>query len=188
MSTHRPGSGGRVPRAFPLLGDLVSRVPGGSRSARAGGAVLLVLVVVIVGIGLARGRRLAVWAPIDVIESREPLQELPVRIAEGDEPVPPAQAYDAVLDLSRIASLVLGVDLDYVPPGADHYEAVIRDAEGTERFRDRIAESYLTEGRFLLRLFSRRIPAGDYGLEIEAFDTATAAGRVVAAAWFQVTR
>jgi hypothetical protein len=188
MSTHRAGSGGRGRLAFPLIGNLLGRVPGGSRHARVGGAVLVLLIVVIAGIGVGRGRRVAAWAPIDVVESRDPLQELPVRIAEGGEPVPPAQAYDAVLDLARISSLVVGVDLDYIPRGADHYEAVIREADGTERFRDRIAEAYFAEGRCMLRLFARRIAAGDYTLEIEAFEAATGQGRAVAAAWFQVTR
>jgi hypothetical protein len=188
MSTHRAGSGGRGSLAFPMIGDLVNRVPGGARFARRGGALLLLLIVVIVAAGVARGRRLAAWAPVDVVESRDPLQELPVRIARKGQPLAPPETYDAVLDLAGISSLVLGVDLDYVPKGADHYDAVLRDAEGTERFRDRIAEDYFAEGRFMLRLFARRIRAGDYSLEVEAFETATGEGRAVAAAWFQVER
>jgi len=188
MSTHRRGSDGRGPLAFPPIGDLVNRVPGGRRYAGLAGAALVLVVGVIVALGVARGRRVAAWAPIDVVESRTPLQELPVRVGDGEEPVPPARAYDAVLDLSSIPSLVVGVDLDFIPKGASRYEAVIRTADGAERFRDRVPASYLTEGRFMLRLEAGRFPAGDYSLEIEAFADEAGDGRVVAASWFQVLR
>jgi hypothetical protein len=185
MSTHRPGAGSHVPVTG--FGGLVDRIPGGRRYARLGAAALVLLLVIGIGLGLGRGRRVATWEPVEVVDSRDPLQELPLRIAQGEDPVPPAQTYDAVLDLSTIGTLVLGVDLDYVPTGAARYEAVIRGPEGTERFRDRIAESYFAEGRFMLRLFTRRMPAGDYTLEIESFGTDAGEGRIVAASWFQVT-
>jgi hypothetical protein len=186
MSTHRRAPGGSG--AFPLIGDLVNRVPGGRRYAGFAGAALAILILAVVASGVLSGRRVAAWAPIDVIESRVPLQELPVRIAEGNEPVPPARSYDAMLDLSSISALVVGVDLDYIPRGAARYEAVIRNESGVERFRDAIAEEYLAGGRFMLRLFARGFPAGDYSLEIEAFASEDGPGRVIAAAWFQVAR
>jgi hypothetical protein len=169
------------------FGGLVDRIPGGRRYARLAVGLLVLVAVAGIAIGVGRGRRVADWAPVAVVESNDPLQELPVRVAQGQDPVPPAQTYDAVLDLSTIGTLVLGVDLDYVPTGAARYEAVIRGPEGTERFRDRIAESYFAEGRFMLRLFTRRMPAGDYTLEIESFGTDAGEGRIVAASWFQVT-
>jgi hypothetical protein len=92
-----------------------------------------------------------------------------------------------VLDLSSIPSLVVGVDLHRVPKGATRYQTVIHSGNGKERFRDIIAPQYLTEGRFMLRLFSREFRRGDYLLEIEAQD-ASGDGRVVAASWFQVTK
>lgn len=186
MSTHRSGSGGRTPVTG--FGGLVDRIPGGRRSAQFAAAALVLLLVIAIGMGVGRGRRVADWEPIEVIDSRDPLQELPLRIAEEDRPVPPAQTYDAVLDLSAIDALVLGVDLDYIPKGAARYEAVIRDADGAERFRDRIAEDYFAEGRFMLRLFTRRMPAGDYSLDIESFGTDAGDGRIIAASWFQVIR
>ena len=171
-----------------MIGDLVDRVPGGRRYAAAGGLALAVLIIAIVTIGVVRGHQVAAWAPVTVIESHEPLQELPVRLAEGNEPVPPAQTYDAVLDFSSIRTLVVGVDLDYVPRGAARYDAVIRNADGAERFRGRIAESYFADGRFMLRLYGRRLPAGDYTLDVESFDAGSGDGRIVASSWFQLLR
>ena len=188
MTTRHPGSGGRGPLAFPMIGDLVSRVPGGRRYVAGGGLALAILIIAIVAIGVSRGRRVADWAPLNVVESTEPLQELPVRIADRGEPVPPAQTYDAVLDFSSIRTLVVGVDLDYVPVGSARYDAVIRNDDGTERFREPIADSYFTDGRFMLRLQGRRLQAGDYTLDIEAFEAGSTDGRIVASSWFQLLR
>jgi len=181
-------SGGRGPLAFPMIGDLVNRVPGGRRYASTAGLALAVLIIAIVTIGVVRGRRVAAFAPATVIESHEPLQELPIRLAEGEDPVPPAQTYDAVLDFSSIRTLVVGVDLDYVPRGAARYDAVIRNADGVECFRGRIAETSFPDGRFMLRLFGRRLPAGDFTLDVEAFDAGAGDGRIVASSWFQLLR
>jgi hypothetical protein len=134
-----------------------------------------------------RARRVAAWAPIDVVSSRDPLQELPIRRATRDGTVRPAQTYDAVLDLKSIDELVVGVDLDRIAKSASGHEAVIRTQDGVERFREAIPSDYFSEGRFMLRLFARRFPPGDYFLEIEVPD-ATGEARVVAASWFQVVR
>jgi len=177
----------KCPLAFPLLGDLVNRVPGGRKYARIAAAALIVVLLVLIAVGVARGRRYAAWAPIDVVESRDPLQDLPVRVAGSEGAVAPAQTYDAVLDLSSIASIVVGVDLDYIPRGAARYEVTVQSEDGAVRFRDTIAPHYFEEGRLMLRLFAHRFQPGDYHLEIMAYD-AGGDGRVVGASWFQMEK
>ncbi len=177
----------KSPLAFPLIGDLVNRVPGGRKYARIAAAALIVLLVGLIAVGIARGRRYAAWAPIDVVESRDPLQDLPVRVAGSNGAVAPARTFDAILDLSSIASIVVGVDLDYIPRGAARYDVTIQAEDGAVCFHDTIPLSYFKEGRFMLRLFSRRFQPGDYLLEIMAYD-AGGDGRVVGASWFQLTK
>jgi hypothetical protein len=80
---------------------------------------------------------------------------------------------------------VVGVDLDYLPRPGTKREVVIRSSGGVEKFRAAMPESYFTEGRFMLRLFSRHFPSGDYTLDIEAPDEEIP---IVATSWFQVTR
>ncbi len=181
MSSHRR------PLAFPLIGDLVNLVPGGRRYVKVA-TVVLVLLVAIVVVGVSRSRHVAEFAPASVIDSREPLQELPVRAATAGEAVEPAHTYDAMVDLSNLDAIVVGVDLDYVMKGLPRYDAVIRSPEGGERFRGRIKETDFKEGRFLLRLFAKRFPAGDYTLDIEGYDNGATEGRIIASSWFQVSR
>lgn len=181
MSTHG-ASGGRSP----VVGDLARRIPGG-RHIKLIAAITAGILVALIVVGIMHGRRVAEWAPLTVVDSHEPLQELPVRVAQGRNPVEPAHTYDAVLDVSHVKALVVGVDLDYVTKGLPRYDAVIRSSEGAEKFRGRILERYFADGRFMLRLFSKRFPAGDYTLDIEGFDPGVTDGRVVASSWFQVT-
>jgi hypothetical protein len=166
---------------------IVGRVAGTSRNVRATLVGIVIVVGVLVALTVARGRRVAEWAPLDVVSSRDPLQELPIRNAGRDGVVHPAHTYDAVLDLSRISSLVVGVDLDRIRREADRYDAVIRNEGGDEMFREPIAPGYFEDGRFMLRLFTRRFPAGVYWLEIEAAGQGEES-RVVAASWFEVVR
>lgn len=183
MSSHRPASGGRG-----LVSGVLGRIP-----APRGQARLLVVIVMLVGFalvafGIVRSRRVAEFAPVTVVETSEPLQELPVRAASGDDAVEPAHTYDAVLELSNIDTIVVGVDLDYINKGMPRYDAVIRTPDGRERFRGRIDEELFRDGRFMLRLFADRFAAGDYTLDIEGFDDGAAEGRIIASSWFQVSR
>ncbi|HET6462567.1 MAG TPA: hypothetical protein VFH33_02105 [Candidatus Krumholzibacteria bacterium] len=169
-----------------MFGALATRLPGG-RHLQLIATVAVGIVVALIVFGVMRGQHVAEWAPLTVINSHEPLQELPIRVAQGKDPVEPAHTYDAVLDLSSIKALVVGVDLDYIPKGLARYDAVIRNSDGSERFRGRIVDDYLREGRCMLRLLAKRFPAGDYTLDIEGFDPGVTEGRVVASSWFQVT-
>jgi hypothetical protein len=166
---------------------MVRRIPGG-RHIKFAAAVTVGLVIALIVTAIMHGQRVAEWASVSVIESHEPLQELPVRVAQGNEGIEPAHTYDAVLDVSHIKALVVGVDLDYVTRGLPRYDAVIRASDGSEKFRARIQDSYFKEGRFMLRLFAKRFPPGDYTLDVEGFDPGAADGRIVASSWFQVIR
>jgi hypothetical protein len=173
--------------ARPWLDGLADRVPGGRRNARIALAAFAAVLVTLIVLQIASSRRVAQWAPVEVVTSREPLQDLPIRLASSDGAVRPAHTYDAVFDLKAIDHLVVGVDLDYLPRQGTHRDVVIRTGDGSEKFRSPVPESYFTEGRFMLRLFSRQFPSGDYTLEIEALEDG-GDRHVVAASWFQVSR
>jgi hypothetical protein len=180
-------STGAKSSAFPLIGDLVNRVPGGRKYVRISAVALAALLVALIAAGVIRSRRYAAWAPVDVVESRDPLQDLPVRVGGPDGVVAPARTYDAILDVSSIASIVVGVDLDYIPRGAARYEVTLQAEDGAVRFRGTIKPDYFKEGRFMLRLFSRRFQPGDYRLEIAAYDPG-GESRVVGVSWFQIKK
>jgi hypothetical protein len=161
------------------------RLAGTSRNVRATLLGILLVVAALVILTMVRNQRVAEWAPLDVVSSRDPLQELPIRVAAKGGVVRPARTYDAVLDMKRISTLVVGVDLDRIVPAPGGNAVAIRNEKGEERFRDVIAAHYFNDGRFMLRLFARQFPAGAYWLEIESVGDD---GRVVASSWFEVLR
>jgi hypothetical protein len=166
---------------------VVGRIAGTSRNVRATLLGIVLVVAALVILTVVRGQRVAEWASLDVVSSHDPLQELPIRIAGKDGVVRPARTHDAVLDMKRISTLVVGVDLKRVRPSPDGNAVVIRNNKGEERFRDRIDAHYFTDGRFMLRLFARQFPEGVYWLEIEGL-SAGGDAQVVAASWFEVLR
>ncbi|MDH4037521.1 MAG: hypothetical protein OEX18_12270 [Candidatus Krumholzibacteria bacterium] len=163
------------------------RIAGTSRNVRATLLGIVLVVAALVFLSVERGQRVAEWAPLDVVSSRDPLQELPIRIAGKDGVVRPARTHDAVLDMKRIPALVVGVDLDRIAPAPGGNAVVIRNDKGDERFRDTIDAHYFDDGRFMLKLFAGQFPPGVYWLEIEALSEGGDA-RVVAASWFEVLR
>ena len=183
MSTRRMTS--TLSRSRPWMDELADRVPGGRRNLQAGIALMAAVGVAFLAHEIVSARRVAQWAPVDVVDSRDPLQDLPIRLASAGGEIRPAPTYDAVLDLKAIDHLVVGVDLDYLPRRGAPRDVVIRTSEGEEKFRDHVPESYFTQGRFMLRLFSKHFPSGEYMLEIEAHEQ-TGEVAVVAASWFQV--
>jgi hypothetical protein len=182
MSSHRPASDGRDPVR------VIARGPAGRGHLRLLVAIVTITVTVLVALGITRARRVAEFAPVTVIDSREPLQELPVRAAAAGEAVEPAHTFDAMVDMSNLEAIVVGVDLDYVIKGLPRYDAVIRSPDGAEHFRGRINETDFKEGRVMLRLFAKRFAAGDYTLDIEGYDAGATEGRIIASSWFQVSR
>jgi hypothetical protein len=166
---------------------VVGRIAGTSRNVRATLIGILIVVGALIALSVVRAQRVAEWAPLDVVSSRDPLQELPIRTAGKDGVVRPANTYDAVLDMSRISHLVVGVDLDRIARDSAPHDAVLRNEDGKELFREEIAAHYFEDGRFMLRLFARRFPAGVYWLEVEVAND-SGDSRVVAASWFEVLR
>ena len=187
MTTRHSSSSAVGRPARPWLDDLADRIPGGRRNARIALVALAVLLITLVVLEIVSTSRVAQWAPVEVVTSREPLQDLPIRLASADGVVRPAHTYDAVIDMKSLEHLVVGVDLDYLPRQGTRRDVVIRAGDGAEMFRAAVPESYFTEGRFMLRLFSRHFPSGDYTLEIEALEDIDD-NHVVAASWFQVSR
>ena len=183
MSSHGPASCGRG-----LVCRAAGRSSAGKANVRLVAAIAAGIVAALIAVGIFNARRVAEFAPVSVVESNEPLQELPVRVAANGDAVEPAHTYDAIIDLSRVDAIVVGVDLDYIVKGLPRYDAVIRGSDGGERFRGHIAEEYFRDGRFMLRLFGNRFAAGDYTLDIEGFDTGASEGRIIASSWFQVSR
>ncbi|MDH3197463.1 MAG: hypothetical protein OEO21_04405 [Candidatus Krumholzibacteria bacterium] len=152
------------------LKKLVALVPPQRRAAVVTTLVTAAVAVTVAVVYTSRtvtGGPAAQWAPLDVLSSRTPVQELPIRLATrgggggGAEP-------DATLNMRRIDHIVIVVDLDRVAAGADQYQVVITDAQAVEIFRDAIAQKYFDDGRFFLDLRGRRFSAGDYVLQIEA--------------------
>ena len=74
------------------------------------------------------------------------------------------------VDLTRVGSLVMAIDLDRVRGRAIYYDMVLLDFIGDEIFRDEIGEEYFDEGRFLLRIKSKHFQSGEYTIEIEGSD------------------
>jgi hypothetical protein len=186
MTTRHSSSSAAGRPARPWLDDLADRIPGGRQNARFALVALAVVFITLIVLKIVSSSRVAQWAPVEVVTSREPLQDLPLRLASSDGVVRPAHTYDAVIDMKSIDHLVVGVDLDYLPRQGTRRDVVIRAGDGAERFRAAVPESYFTEGRFMLRLFSRHFPSGDYTLEIEALEDGET--HVVAASWFQVSQ
>jgi len=155
--------------AMALWRKLAALVPPQRRAALGITALTVTVAVVVATVYTSRtvtGGPAAQWAPLAVLSSRVPVQELPVRLVTrggggGAEP-------DATLDMRRIDHLVIVVDLDRVAGGADQYQVVITNTQSVEIFRDPIAPKYFDDGRFFLELRGRRFPAGDYVLQIEA--------------------
>ncbi len=172
-------------RSRPWMDELADRVPGGRRNLQAGIAMMAAVLVALLVHEIVSARRVAQWAPVDIVDSRDPLQDLPVRLASSSGEIRPAPTYDAVLDLKAIDHLVVGVDLDFLPRRGAPRDVVIRTSTGDVKFRAHVPESYFTQGRFMLRLFSRHFPSGEYMLEIEAPEQSGEVA-VVAASWFQV--
>jgi hypothetical protein len=104
-------------------------------------------------------------ATSEVIDSSTPVQEIAVARARRSGQPPHTE-----VDLTRVGSLVMAIDLDRVRSRAIYYDMVLLDFTGDEIFRDEIGEEYFDEGRFLLRIKSKHFQSGGYTIEIEGTD------------------
>jgi hypothetical protein len=123
-----------------------------------GAAVALIATAFVLSFSLTESQEsnpVAGWAPLDVIETRAPLQEVLVRkIRRGR--IPRATGTDVTLDFRGIKELVIAVDLDFIEQKSSRHEVVVRDPEGAVAFHEEIPQFYLDDGRFFLRLVPKQ--------------------------------
>jgi len=164
---------------FLWIRDFVEELPRPARWAVLGGAILVAVLLITLIVNIWP-RSPAEFVDDSAIDAGLPVQEVLVRRASGTAP-------HTDLDLTRIRSLVIAVDLDYVRNRATYFQAVILDFTGDEVFRGDIGETALSDGRFLLELDRRRFPSGEYTLEIEGSDQSGIVS-VLSRGTFRVTR
>lgn len=156
----------------------------------AGSAVVVAAAIIVAGQLIAEKKEaspVAGWAPLSVIESNAPLQELLIRRMRRGT-IPPARGVDVTLDFRGISKLVIAVDLDFVGKRASSYEVVVRNPEGKSVYQEMIPQVYLDDGRAFLRLIPRLFDEGQiYALEVVAhYDDG--ARRVLAESAFDVVK
>jgi hypothetical protein len=125
------------------------------RNAIIFGAGVLLVVAAIVATSILTGgekeRLVAGWEPLDVIETRVPLQEVLVRTMRHGR-IPRASGPDVTLDFRGVDRLVIAVDLDFINNKTTPYDLIVRDPAGVIVFQEQIPQLYLDDGRFFLRL------------------------------------
>ncbi len=145
------------------------RKPGPSSAERVGrvcknpiyvAAFIVIIVAVATAVYLVRRppahpNPVAGWATADVIKTRTPLQEIPLRkLRKGW--IPPADGTDADLNFRGIKELVVAGDLDFLSKKSGRHDLVVRDAQNVAVFGEAIPEMYIKDGRFFLRLVPRQ--------------------------------
>ncbi len=142
------------------------------RNAIIAGSIVVVAAAAIVIPGLLKETKepspVAGWAPLSVIETNVPLQELLIRKMRRGK-IPPATGVDVTLDFRGIRKLVIAVDLDFVGKKASSHEVIVRNPEGESVYQEAIPQVYLDDGRAFLRLIPKLFEEGQtYTLEIVA--------------------
>jgi hypothetical protein len=140
-------------------------------------AIILGSVVVVVAAAIVVASRttehkepspVAGWAPLNVIESNVPLQELLIRKMRRGK-IRPANGVDVTLNFRGIRKLVIAVDLDFVGTKASLHEVIVRNPEGKSVYQEAIPQVYLDDGRAFLRLIPKLFEEGQtYTLEVVA--------------------
>ena len=127
------------------------------------------------------------WAPLNVIETNVPLQELLIRKMRRGK-IPRATGVDVTLNFRGIRKLVIAVDLDFVGKIASSHEVIVRNPEGESVYQEAIPQVYLDDGRAFLRLIPKLFEEGQtYTLEVVAhYDNGTL--RVLAQSVFDVLK
>jgi hypothetical protein len=140
------------------------------RNAIIFGAGVLLVVAAIVATSILTGgekeRLVAGWEPLDVVETRVPLQEVLVRTMRRGR-IPRASGPDVTLDFRGVDRLVIAVDLDFINSKTTPYDLIVRDPAGVIVFQERIPQLYLDDGRFFLRLIPEQFEVDQtYKLEL----------------------
>jgi hypothetical protein len=128
----------------------------------------VVLSLVLFGPATKEASPVSGWAPLDVIETRTPLQEVLIRTTSGGR-IPAADGTDVTLDFRGIKTLVIAVDLDFIKGKTEPHEVVVHNPEGQVVFQEAVPQIYLDDGRFFLRLIPRVFETDQtYKLELRA--------------------
>jgi hypothetical protein len=161
------------------------------RNAIIAGSIVVVVAAAIVIPSLMKENKqpspVAGWAPLNVIETNVPLQELLIRKMRRGK-IPPANGVDVTLNFRGIRKLVIAVDLDFVGKKASSHEVIVRNQEGDSVYREAIPQVYLDDGRAFLRLIPKLFEEGQtYTLEVLAhYDNGTL--RILAQSAFDVLK
>jgi len=127
------------------------------------------------------------WAPLDVIQTNVPLQEVLVRKIRNGR-IPKRNGPDVTLDFRGIDKLVIAVDLDFIDRRVPSYDVTVWNPQGESVFQEEIPQVYLDDGRFFLglipKLFEQELT---YTLELIAHHE-NGARRVVAESVFDVRK
>jgi hypothetical protein len=127
------------------------------------------------------------WEPLNIIETRVPLQEVIVRKMRQGK-IPAARGLDVTIDFRGINRLVIAVDLDFIKGKTLPHEAIVRNPAGEVVFQEAIPQIYLDDGRFFLRLHPKLFEADQrYTLELAA-GSADGSNRVIAQSIFDVLK
>jgi hypothetical protein len=111
------------------------------------------------------------WATSDVIGTRTPLQEIPLRRIRKGTIAALNGVTDVDLDFRGIKELVIAVDLDFLSGTASSYHLVVKDKEEVAVFHEQIPEAYVSDGRIFLRLIPKQFTVDNlYTLELVAHE------------------
>ena len=165
-----------------MLGGLVERVTGALRALRVvpvGGRYgVLAGVVILIGAMVFMSQnstvalpfsRTAGWAAPGVVDTRVPLQEVPVRPVRRDANAP--EEPGARLDLAGLRSFVIGIDLDYLDETAMSYQLILKDFVDQVVWSEEIPEAFVSDGRALVKLNTRRFDEGIHQIVVEAHES-----------------
>jgi hypothetical protein len=137
-----------------------------------GGVILVIaaaIVAAIVMTGNEKERLIAGWEPLDVIETRVPLQEVIIRKMYRGR-IPRASGTDVTLDFHGIDRLVIAVDLDFIKGKTSPHDVIVRNPAGLNVYQEPIPQVYLDDGRFFLRLVPDQFEEGQtYKLELVTY-------------------
>jgi hypothetical protein len=155
-----------------------------------GSVIVLTAAALVYALVFAGGKDVspvAGWAPLDVIETRVPLQEVLIRKMRNGR-IARARGTDVTLDFRGVDKLVIAVDLDFIKGKQLPYELIVRDPDGTGVFQEQIPQEYLDDGRFFLRLIPKQFELDQtYKLELISH-RADGSNRVVAESVFDVLK
>jgi hypothetical protein len=127
------------------------------------------------------------WEPLNIIETRVPLQEILIRKMYRGK-IPAASGTDVTLDFRNVSRLVIAVDLDFIKGKTTPYEAIVLNPAGESVFQEAIPQIYLDDGRFFLRLIPKLFEVDQrYTLQL-ATGSADGTTRVIAESVFDVLK